>query len=62
MPWLMETVVAFVLDQVSVDAAPDVIEAGEALSVTVGSGGGTPSMTSCLISFIFCTPSQPLRP
>ena len=36
MPWLMETVVAFVLDQVRVDAAPDVMEAGEALIVTVG--------------------------
>ena len=30
---------------------------------TVTSGGGdTLSMTSCLISFIFCTPSQPFRP
>ena len=36
-PWSIETLVAFVLDQVSVDAAPDVIEAGEALIVTVGS-------------------------
>ena len=27
-----------------------------------GDGGVTPSITSCLISFIFCTPSQPLRP
>ena len=42
MLWLMETLVAFVLDQVSVDAAPDVMEAGEALIVTVGSAGGVP--------------------
>ena len=42
MPWSMVTVVAFVLDQVSVDAAPDVIEVGEALSVAVGSVGGVP--------------------
>ena len=40
MLWSIETVVAFVLDHVSVDAAPDVIEVGEALIVTVGSGGG----------------------
>ena len=45
MPWLIETVVAFVLDQVSVDAAPDVIEVGEALSVTAGSGGGVVTVT-----------------
>jgi hypothetical protein len=32
-------------------------------TVTGGGGvGGTPSTTSALISFIFCTPSQPLRP
>ena len=63
MPWLIETVVAFVLDQVSVDVVPDVIEVGEALIVTVGGVVvGGPSMTSSLISFIFCTPSQPLRP
>ena len=37
----METVVAFVLAQVSVDAAPDVIDVGEAPSVTVGSGALT---------------------
>ena len=42
MPWSMVTVVAFVLDQVSVDAAPDVIEVGEALIVAVGSVGGVP--------------------
>ena len=42
MPWLMETLVAFVLDQVSVDAAPDVMVAGEALSVTVGSAALRP--------------------
>ena len=60
--WLIETVVAFVLDHVSVDAAPDVMEAGEALIVTVGRVGATRSTTSRLISFIFCTPSQPLRP
>ena len=42
MLWSIETVVAFVLDQVSVDAAPDVIEVGEALIVTVGDGGGAP--------------------
>ena len=40
MPWLIVTVVAFVLDQVSVDAAPDVMEAGAPLIVTVGSVGG----------------------
>ena len=39
MLWSIETVVAFVLDQVSVDAAPDTMEAGEALIVTVGSVG-----------------------
>jgi hypothetical protein len=47
-PWLMETVVAFVLDQVSVDAAPDVIDVGDALSVTVGSGGGALTVTVAL--------------
>jgi hypothetical protein len=62
MLWLIETLVAFVLDQVSVDAAPAVMEAGEALIVTVGRLGAVPSTTSCLISFIFCTPSQPFRP
>ena len=36
MPWLIETVVAFVLDQVSVDVAPDAMDVGEALIVTVG--------------------------
>ena len=45
MPWLIETLVALVLDQVSVEAAPGVIEAGEALSVTVGSGGGAVTVT-----------------
>jgi hypothetical protein len=45
MPWLMVTVVAFVLDQVSVDAAPDVIDVGDALIVTVGSGGGALTVT-----------------
>ena len=40
MLWLMEMLVAFVLDQVSVDAAPDVMEVGEALIATVGSVGG----------------------
>ena len=38
-------VVAFVLDQVSVDDAPDVIDAGEALIVTVGSVGGALTVT-----------------
>ena len=38
MPWLIYTVVAFVLDHVSVDDDPETIEAGDALSVTVGSG------------------------
>jgi hypothetical protein len=42
MPWLIETVVAFVLDHVKIDAAPDVMEVGEALIVTVGSVGGAP--------------------
>jgi hypothetical protein len=45
MPWLIETVVAFVLDQVSVDDAPDVIDVGDALIVTVGSGGGALTVT-----------------
>jgi hypothetical protein len=36
MPWLIEMLVAFVLDHVSVDAAPAVIEAGDALKVAVG--------------------------
>ena len=45
MPWLMETLVALLLDQVRVDAAPTVIDAGEALIVTVGRLGDTPSMT-----------------
>ena len=45
MPWLIETVVAFVLDQVSVEDAPDVIDAGEALIVTVGSVGGALTVT-----------------
>src|SRR5262245_50561185 len=65
MPWSMLTVVALAVDQVNVDAAPIVIDVGDAESVAVGIGGGwlgSVSMTSCLISFIFCTPSQPLRP
>ena len=37
MPWLIDTVVAFALDHVSVDDAPDAIVVGDALSVTVGS-------------------------
>ena len=45
MPWLIETVVAFVLDQVSVEDAPDVIDAGDALIVTVGSVGGALTVT-----------------
>ena len=45
MPRSIETLVAFVLDQVSVDAAPDVMEAGEALIVTVGSVGGALTVT-----------------
>ena len=45
MPWLMETLVAFVLDHVKVDAAPAVMEAGEALIVTVGSVGGAVTVT-----------------
>ena len=45
MPWSIETVVALVLDQVSVDAAPDVMDAGEALIVTVGSGIGAVTVT-----------------
>jgi hypothetical protein len=53
MLWLMETLVAFVLDQDRVDAAPGVMEVGEALIVTVGRLGAVPSTTSCLISFIF---------
>jgi hypothetical protein len=39
---LIETLVAFVLDHVKVDAAPDVMEVGEALIVTVGSAGAVP--------------------
>jgi hypothetical protein len=39
MPWLIETLVAFVLDHVSVEAAPAVIEAGDALIVTVAGVG-----------------------
>jgi hypothetical protein len=42
MPWLMVTVVAFALDQLKVEAAPEAIEAGEALIVTVGNAGGVP--------------------
>ena len=38
-------VVAFVLDQVRVDDAPDVIEVGDALIVTVGSVGGALTVT-----------------
>ena len=45
MLWSIETVVAFVLDQVSVDAAPDVMDVGEALIVTVGSVGGALTVT-----------------
>ena len=45
MLWSIETVVAFVLDHVSVDDAPDVIDVGEALIVTVGSGGGALTVT-----------------
>ena len=42
---MIDTVVAFVLDQVSVEDAPDVIEVGEALSVTVGKGGAAVTVT-----------------
>ena len=58
----MLTVVALVVDQVSVLVCPEPMVCGDALSVTVGIGGGSESMTSALISFIFCTPSQPFRP
>ena len=37
-PWLMLTVVALVLDHVSVDDWPDAIDVGAALNVTVGGG------------------------
>ena len=45
MPWLIDTVVAFELDHVSVDDAPDVMEVGEALIVTVGTAGGAVTVT-----------------
>ena len=38
MPWLMLTDVALVLDHESVDAAPEAIDVGDAVSVAVGSG------------------------
>jgi hypothetical protein len=39
LPWLIETDVAFVLDHVKIDAAPGVMEVGDAFIVTVGSVG-----------------------
>ena len=45
MPWSMATVVAFVLDQVSVDAPPEMMEAGEALNVAVGRVGAAVTVT-----------------
>jgi hypothetical protein len=40
-PWLIVTDVALVVDHVSVDEPPAVIEAGDAVSVAVGIGGVT---------------------
>jgi hypothetical protein len=45
MAWLIETVVAFVLDQVNVDAAPGAMELGEALNVAVGGVGAAVTVT-----------------
>src|SRR5436190_768054 len=41
--------------------APPVTLVADSVKEQLG-GGVVPSTTSCLISFIFCTPSQPLRP
>jgi hypothetical protein len=48
MPWLMLTDVALVVDQVRVDAAPEVIDAGDAVSDAVGRGVPAVTVTVAL--------------
>lgn len=43
-----EQAVAFFVDQVSVDAAPELTVLGEALSVTIGGSAATVTVTDCL--------------